>query len=153
LKSRNKSGSSFAEEMETVPPLPSSIFGQSQTSLYRHRTSASVSSLPRDSIDERQPSNSLFNASLNTALHDPVPVLRTAADGKVEAGTFEALVHRLFTDTGRTQEDVSYRYIFLASYRIFTSSEHLFNTLRAHHDAMDTDDSVAVEDREGKRYS
>ncbi|KAI0317771.1 ras guanine nucleotide exchange factor domain-containing protein [Amylostereum chailletii] len=43
-------------------------------------------------------------------------------------------------ETSQTSKDIRYRYVFLASYRLFTTSEQLFTILRKHFDAMDGED-------------
>lgn len=178
LRAKNRSNGSVGDE--PVPPLPAppppaaqdvqqgsghvdSAAGPSNprpgsiAGVYAHRPGASLTSLA--SLDERAPRASTSTASglshsLATALADPEPIVRTNSDGRVEAGTFEGLVQRLFTDSGQTSEDVAYRFIFLACYRIFASSSQLFQRLRAHYeDVDDGNHENCGEDCRIRRYS
>jgi son of sevenless len=159
LRSRNRPTSAHSEpSSRTTAGEPSSSEPSSSrpNKLYKQRISTSSTALPPPtaSEDTRYLTSSAVSHSLDIALHDTMPILHTAPDGSVEAGTFEALVRRLFTDTKRTQEDVAYRYTFLASYRIFSSSEHLFNTLKAQYKAVDESSAGAQPiDLATKRYS
>ncbi|KZV65841.1 ras GEF [Peniophora sp. CONT] len=175
LRAKNRSNGSVDE---AVPPLPvpstvpdhgqsgrgaDNVAGPSNprpgssSGIYAHRPGASLTSLA--SIDDKVPRPSTSTAlslshSLAAALADPEPIVRASVDGRVEAGTFEGLVQRLFTDTGQTSEDVAYRFIFLACYRIFTSSSHLFQRLRAYYeDVDDGNHEDCGEDCRLRRYS
>ena len=73
---------------------------------------------------------------LDAAVQDPDSILRRTAEGTVEAGTLEGLVDRLIKDTHDRAKDNEFRRVFLASYRVFTTSEDLFKILKRRFEEM-----------------
>lgn len=73
---------------------------------------------------------------LGAAVQDAEPLLRRTADGTVEAGTLEGLVDRVIKATHDRAKDDEIRRVFLATYRLFTTSDDLFKNLKRRFEEM-----------------
>ncbi len=73
---------------------------------------------------------------LGAAVQDAEPLLRRTADGTVEAGTLEGLVDRVIKATHDRAKDDEIRRVFLATYRLFTTSDDLFKNLKRRFEKM-----------------
>ncbi|KAI0050015.1 ras GEF, partial [Auriscalpium vulgare] len=133
------------KSMSASPPKgPSSYFGRTVSSSPPSQPTLKLPPSPTPRISTSSPSH--------PALRDPEPLLKRAADGTVEAGTLHGLAKRLTMNTTEQTKDVDFRFVFLTTYRFFTTSEDLFAVLRRRFEEASEGLTITAVPGSGVRY-
>ena len=85
---------------------------------------------------------------LTGAANDPESLLRPARDGTVSAGDLEGFLSRVIAGSADLSKDERFKADFLTIYRLFTTSERVFEVLKRRFEATSLDPYAA-----GSRYS
>jgi hypothetical protein len=85
---------------------------------------------------------------LKGAANGPESLLRPAKDGTVSAGNLEGFLSRVISDSADSSKDKHFKSAFLTIYRLFATSERVFEILKRLFEATSVDPSVA-----SSRYS
>ena len=80
---------------------------------------------------------------MEMAAGDSESLLRPARDGTVSAGNLEGLVSRVIADIENSSGNDVFIATFLTIYRLFATSEHLFDVLKRRFESSEHDPVAA----------
>ncbi|KAI9508854.1 ras guanine nucleotide exchange factor domain-containing protein [Russula earlei] len=83
------------------------------------------------------PVNPVVTRLMETVASDPEGLVRPALDGTVSSGNLEGLVSRVIHGSADLAGDESFKTTFLTIYRLFSTSERLFNVLKRRFESTD----------------
>ena len=124
--------SSILDRIERPPPH---ILGKAAQPTRTASTSSGSISTTTNLQTVNSPSTLLDSVVRNTEY-----ILLRSTDGTVEAGTLEGLVDRLLKETHDRAKDDEFEAVFLATYRLFTTDENLFEILKRHFEDIGVSD-------------